>query len=278
MTTGDEGGTSGWARAERRALAVIALLALVLVAVNASSEVLEMQRAGVAHRWWEPVLWETSSALAIVAMAPLVGRAVRRWTPTRENFLRPGLIHLALTIPFALGHVAGIYILRRAAYALTDVPYRYFDDGFAIVLFYEWRKDVLAYAAIAGAYWLLLQAARQSSPPPAPGDPRIALRDGAATVWLDAPDISHVEAAGNYVEFHTAAKVHLVRATLASWEPALAARGFVRVHRSRLVNRARIAALKPTPSGDVEITMTDGRVLAGSRRYRDALGAGASLP
>jgi DNA-binding LytR/AlgR family response regulator len=58
---------------------------------------------------------------------------------------------------------------------------------------------------------------------------------------------------------------------LADWEARLAARGFVRVHRSRLVNRARIASIKPTPSGDVEITLDEGRVLAGSRRYRAAL-------
>ncbi|MBC7769500.1 MAG: LytTR family transcriptional regulator, partial [Phycisphaerales bacterium] len=57
----------------------------------------------------------------------------------------------------------------------------------------------------------------------------------------------------------------------------LAARGFVRVHRSRLVNRARIGAIKPTPSGDVEITLDDGRILAGSRRYRAALEAAPTV-
>jgi DNA-binding LytR/AlgR family response regulator len=59
-----------------------------------------------------------------------------------------------------------------------------------------------------------------------------------------------------------------VRGTLASWEARLAARGFVRVHRSRLVNRTAMSAIKPTPSGDIEITLTDGRIVAGSRRYR----------
>ena len=278
MTSGAQNGSDRWADVERRALAIIGALALVVLAVNASSEVLEMQRAGVAYRWWEPVLWEASSTLVIVAMAPLVGRAVRRWTPTRDDFLRPGLIHLVLTAPFALGHVVGIFVIRTAVYALSGVPYRYFEDGFGLVLFYEWRKDVLAYAAIAATYWLMLAMNRGAAAADAPVDGRIALRDGASTVWLDAADISHVEAAGNYVEFHTATKIHLVRATLASWEPALAVHGFVRVHRSRLVNRARIAAMKPTPAGDIEITLADGRVLAGSRRYRASLNAGAPLP
>jgi DNA-binding LytR/AlgR family response regulator len=102
-------------------------------------------------------------------------------------------------------------------------------------------------------------------------DDRIEVRDGGAAVFLAAGDITHVEAAGNYVEFHTAAKAHLVRGTLASWEARLLARGFVRVHRSRLVNRARIASIKPTPAGDVEIALDTGKTLAGSRRYRTGL-------
>lgn len=85
-----------------------------------------------------------------------------------------------------------------------------------------------------------------------------------------------VEAAGNYIEFHTGQRSHLVRGTLAAWEARLAAKGFVRVHRSRLVNRTRISAIRPTPSGDVEITLDDSRSIAGSRRYRDALEGGTT--
>ena len=62
-----------------------------------------------------------------------------------------------------------------------------------------------------------------------------------------------------------------MRGTLAAWEARLTARGFVRVHRSRLVNRARIASLKPTPSGDMEIALDTGATLSGSRRYRVGL-------
>lgn len=273
MTTGDQTGTSGWARVEWRPWAFIALVSLAVVAVNASSDFLEMQRAELDFGWWEPVAWEVTSAIVIVAMAPLIGMAVRRWPPTRENFIRPGLIHFALTIPFAIVHVAGIYVLRNAIYWLADAEYGYFNDGMALVMFYEWRKDVLTYAVIAATYWIFQYIAerRQVAAAPTPTDQRIEVRDGGAAVFLAPAEIAHVEAAGNYVEFHAGGRTHLVRGTLASWEARLTARGFVRAHRSRLVNRARIAAIKPTPSGDVEITLDDGRVLAGSRRYREAL-------
>ena len=92
-------------------------------------------------------------------------------------------------------------------------------------------------------------------------------------LWQSSLRDLFVEAAGNYVTFHTAARSYLVRGTLAAWDGRLAARGFVRVHRSHLVNRAHIASFKPTASGDLEITLDSGRTLAGSRRYREALEA-----
>jgi len=245
---------------------------VLVVAVNASSDFLEMQRAGHDFEWWEPVAWEVTSAIVIVAMAPLIGMAVRRWTPTRDNLVRPGLIHLGLTLPFALVHVAGIYVMRNAIYWLGDAHYGFFDDGIALVLFYEWRKDVLTYAVIAATYWIFDYIAERRRAAARPlADERIEVRDGGAAVFLAPADILFVEAAGNYVEFHTASGTHLVRGTLASWEARLTQRGFVRAHRSRLINRARITSIKPTPSGDVEIKLDDQRVLAGSRRYRGAL-------
>lgn len=272
MTSGDQTGTSGWPRADLPPWGFIALVALVVVAVNATSDILELSRAGYDTPWWEPVVWEVTSAVVIVAMAPLIGMAVERWTLRQDNLIRPVLIHLGLTIPFALVHVAAIFLMRNAVYALARADYGYFDDGIGIVLLYEWRKDVLTYAVIAATYWVFFYIAeRRRAAAPVASDQRIEVRDGGAAVFLAPADITHVEAAGNYVEFHTVGRTHLVRGTLASWEAQLTARGFARVHRSRLVNRARISAIRPTPSGDVEITLDTGGVLAGSRRYREAL-------
>ena len=265
MTSGGILGTSGGV--EWRPWLLIAATALVVLAVNASSDYIDMRRAGAAFRWWEPLAWEATSAMIVVGLAPLIGGAVRRWPPQRTALLQTLLIHLALTLPFAAVHVAGLYGLRSAIYALADLRYGYFDDGLAVVGFYEWRKDVLSYALIAAIYWLSAALA-QRQPAAAGPDARIEVRDGAALLFLAPAEISHVEAAGNYVEIHTASKVHLVRGTLAAWDVRLAGQGIARVHRSRLVQRARIAALRPTPSGDVEISLMDGRVLLGSRRYR----------
>lgn len=269
MTNGGDAGTSGEGGFRPGPWTTVALIGVVVGFVNATSDIMELQRNGSDVHWAAPVLWEGSSAVVIIALAPLIGLAMRRWPP-RGNLVRFALIHLGLTIPFALIHILFIFVIREAAYAAVGARYGFFDDGVGLTLLYEWRKDVLVYGAIAAAYWWFLRRAEQP-PPERPGEDRIEIRDGASAIFLAPGDVLWVEAAGNYIEFHTASRSHLVRGTLAAWEARLAGKGFVRVHRSRLVNRARIASLKPTPSGDVEITLSDGRTLAGSRRYRDAL-------
>jgi hypothetical protein len=269
VTTGGMNGTVGGPRFRPGPWAAIALVGAVVCLVNTTSLMLEAQREGEGVDFWGPFVLEFSSYLVILALAPLIGRAMARVPLRRDDLPRFLLVHAALTAPFSLLHVAGMTALRVPAYWLAGERYGFFDDGWALPLLYEWRKDVLAYALLAAVYWAFR---RRSEPPaPAPGSDRIEIRDGAAATFLAPADILYVEAAGNYVEFHTALRSHLVRGTLSAWEAKLSRRGFARVHRSRLVNRARIGALKPTPSGDVEITLDDGRALLGSRRYRAAL-------
>lgn len=272
MTRGDQTGINGWARFERRPWLVVLFVGVAVAFVNATSGIIE----GAGDHWAEPVLWETTSAVIIIGLAPFVGRAVERWPPRADSIASSVFVHLGLTIPFALAHVAFIFLTRETAYFAFGGRYGFFDDGVAITLLYEWRKDVLVYAAIAATYWVFDHiVARREASPLKPVDDRIEIRDRAAAFYLEPSDISHIEAAGNYVEFHVAARTHLVRGTLAFWESKLAPRGFVRVHRSRLVNRAKIAAMRPTQSGDIEISLSTGSVVGGSRRYRAFLTDGA---
>lgn len=266
MTTGGENGMSGARPFGLGPWAAIAAVGLIVATINATSGMIE----GAGEVWFEPVIWEASSAAVIIAMAPLIGWAVRRWPPRFDTLVPTAFIHLALTVPFSAIHIVAIWLMREAAYALIHGQYNFFNQGVAMRFLYEWRKDVLIYAVIASVWaWYLRRA--EAPPPERSGDERIEIRDGGTAVFLASGDILSVEAAGNYITFNTAARNYLVRGTLAAWEARLGARGFVRVHRSRLVNRARIRALKPTPSGDVEITLDDGRTLLGSRRYRGAL-------
>ena len=271
MTNGGENGTSGggWRVGP---WGVVALVGVVVGIITMTSDIME----GAGDHWSEPVLWEVTSAFVLIMMAPLVGWAVRRFPIRGDNLVQAGVIHLGLTVPYSLLHILAIWLMREAAYAAAGGRYGFFDDGVGIVVLYEWRKDVITYASIAAVYWWWQHRAERP-PPERAGDDRIEIRDGGAAVFLNPRDLLWVEAAGNYVEFHTETRTHLARGTLAAWEKRLADKGFARVHRSRLVNRARIGAIKPTPSGDVELTLDDGRVVSGSRRYRGGLETTPSL-
>jgi hypothetical protein len=81
------------------------------------------------------------------------------------------------------------------------------------------------------------------------------------------PDrIAWVAAAGNYVELHGGERPLLVRAPLAAVAAALAPHGFVRIHRSTLVNRKRVARVR-----SVDLILDDGRSLKLGSRFKAQL-------
>ena len=269
MTDGGVSGTSGKAALRLGPWGLIALISIPICIVNATSVLIEMRRLDLPVHPAEPFFWEISSALVLVLLVPLVARAVRRFPLEGPGIWTSLAVHLALTVPFSLLHIAGIFILRETGYAVLGGAYDFFSDGIWLTVLYEWRKDIVSYAIFAAvlvaAAWLeKRREAANAAPPPE----RIEVRDGGKTMFIAPADILFLEAAGNYVEIHTATARHLIRGTLAAWEQKLSGLGFVRIHRSRLVNKAHVLALQPTGSGDFEVSITEGRTLQGSRRFR----------
>jgi DNA-binding LytR/AlgR family response regulator len=144
---------------------------------------------------------------------------------------------------------------------------------------YEFRKDAVTYVMLGAAFWLAAgrrsQAAERAGAAPLAASARtdvVWLRDGPARIRIEPADIVMVTSAGNYVEYCMAGgRTHLVRGTLAAEEARLSAFNIVRVHRTRLINLARVSALQSGPSGDFELTLDTGQVVSGSRRYRGAV-------
>ena len=78
--------------------------------------------------------------------------------------------------------------------------------------------------------------------------------------------IDWVRAAGNYVEIRAAGRIVVQRASIGAVERELAGHGFVRIHRSMLVRRDRIARVRPH-----DVVLHDGTHLPVGKRYRAAL-------
>jgi DNA-binding LytR/AlgR family response regulator len=281
-TGGGKAGTSGW-RIEWVPLGVIASVGILVAIINATSGIMEAQTGGPPIDPRAAWLYEVSSVITVVLLSPAIGWMVWKVRPPEEMtvpaWLRFVGLHLAAACVFSLLHIAGMVAIRTAGYALAGSVYHFdYRGDLLLPSLYEWRKDVLTYVANAACYWAwgvwLAQQAAQAllaAPRPTAAEPRIEIRDGARVTLVDPAQIGWIEAAGNYVEIHAGGATHLARGTLAAFAEKLAGRGFVRVHRSRIVNRSRIKAFKPTPSGDLEITLDDGSMIGGSRRFRDAM-------
>ncbi len=102
---------------------------------------------------------------------------------------------------------------------------------------------------------------------------RIIVHERGRSLIVPLAEVQRFSAAGNYVEVHTVAKRHLIRATLARLAQRLDPTEFLRVHRSHLVRADFIAAIAPWAHGDLRLTLRDGGELMLSRRYRNLLPA-----
>ena len=94
----------------------------------------------------------------------------------------------------------------------------------------------------------------------------VAARQPSAEIPLLPRQIDWVRAAGNYVELRASERTVVHRRPIGSIERELASHGFVRIHRSTLVRRDRIARVRSE-----DVVLHDGTHLKIGKRYRAAL-------
>jgi len=275
----------------RRAEVVFWVLLMALqAAFNCVVAVIDADRAGRALPTWQPVTWELSSHLVLLALVPAVVAFERRFPLGFAGFVRNLPWHLAASVVFSLLHVAGMVALRKAAYAWAGGRYEF---GGAEQWVYEYLKDVRVYVMFLIAilsyrlFMLRLQGeARVLDPPeeaagptpPVPEQPaarpeRFLVRKLRREFLIAASDIDWLQAQGNYVGLRVKGHDYLLRATLTDFLAQLDPARYVRVHRSYAANLDRVAEIEPLDGGDARLLMQDGSRIPCSRRYRDALRA-----
>jgi two-component system LytT family response regulator len=104
-----------------------------------------------------------------------------------------------------------------------------------------------------------------------PTTARLAVRDGYRTQIVPIADILWVESFGNYARVYTTVARYTHRATMARLAAELGPLGFARVHRTAIVNAARVVRLQPGRNGQYEAVVDTGLRLRVSRTYRGAL-------
>jgi hypothetical protein len=272
-----------WRGVIRQALSCYGWVALLILATGVVNVLAATQHTALtAANLRDPVLDESTSAVVLIALLPLLKQAVDKLATPRDR--RLVIIHLALAIAaYAVLHVVAMVLLRDGVFALVGGGYTFrWRDAFVP----ELRKDLISAFMIVVVFWLIDRRAGKSAtiePVPAPEaagpQPRaIWLRDGSTNMRVDPAQIVCVRSAGNYVEFVLPDQTHLIRGTLAQEEARLRPFGILRVHRTSLVNASRIIAIEQRPRGDLLIRMDTGAAIAGSRRYREALAFLTSPP
>lgn len=276
VTSGGEKGTSGGVPLER--IGLFAFAGIMLLAAVANTQTVDSDRAriGLPPLGWEVWLWELSSVAGFLALLWPAARLVRAMRPL--GLAARAALFAAASVLFSAAHVLIMVGLRKAVYWAAAREYDFFHGRPLAVFVYEYRKDVIAYAGLVALLLLVARLSPSAPPPSGPARPdRIEVKDGARTLWLRPDEILFAEAAGNYVELHSARGPVLARATLAAMEAELAPYGFARIHRSRLVRRAAVAEIRSTPSGDFELVLEGGRTVMGSRRFRDRLDSAPAI-
>lgn len=254
-----------------------ALVLAAIAGVGATSFWMEASREASPAPLWPFAVDEATSVAAVFALTPLLLLWTARLDPRRIGWGPALLGHAAGAVVFSLLHITGMLLARFAIYPFFGGIYRLVGEPFLTRLLYEGRKDSLTYAGLVIGAWILktvFERNTQTAPIQVNEAPqRIEIRDGARRHWLATNDILWAEAAGNYVELHLADRSLLRRQTLAALESELADQGFVRIHRSRLVNSRHVAAAETNESGDFTVTLADGRQISGGRRWRGRLDA-----
>ncbi len=251
--------------------------------LNSVTVWLDIERIGLGFARWEPVVWEWSSNLVLLALVPAVVAFERRvglqWDTWRTNLRW----HVLASVVFSVVHVLAMVGLRKVAYANQGTEYGF--GNWPLELFYEYLKDVRSYAAVlilVALYRLLLlrlqgEASLLQAPDTgAPVEPierpeRFLVRTLGKEFLLPAAEVEWLQAWGNYVNLRVRAHDYPLRATMASIEARLDPARFVRVHRSYILNLDYVQQIEPLDSGDARALMRDGGHVPISRRYRDSL-------
>jgi len=101
--------------------------------------------------------------------------------------------------------------------------------------------------------------------------PRIAFKAKGSILFLDLADILALQAEGNYVSLRHRTNLYLVHESLSSMAEKLKPHGFIRIHRSVVVNISAVEKIQPLPTGEYKLRVKGGKEYLVTRTYKHNL-------
>jgi two-component system LytT family response regulator len=185
--------------------------------------------------------------------------------------LRPDALLLDVQMP-ELGGLDVAASLLDAAQGGPAVVFVTAFDAYALPAFDAAAVDYLLKpvdpARLARAIDRLRMQRSSASARPAAG--RLVVSERGRLLVIDCRSLLWLQAADNYVELHTAERMHLLRRTFDGLLGDLGP-GFVRIHRSRAVALAAVLKVEAAERGNATVRLSNGTALACSRAWRKGL-------
>jgi DNA-binding LytR/AlgR family response regulator len=181
----------------------------------------------------------------------------------------------ALFLDIAMPDLTGLDVARVLARFRTPpaVVFVTAHDDFAVDAFeldaVDYVLKPVAGDRLAEAVRRVVAAAPDAETGDPPADDVLPVERGGVTRFVARSDVVWVEANGDYARLHTTSDSHLVRVPLSTLERRWAGSGFVRIHRSLLVDTNRVLEVH-TDSGHTSVLLpgADGPVsLQVARRH-----------
>jgi len=102
---------------------------------------------------------------------------------------------------------------------------------------------------------------------------RFAIKVKGRIRFINPADVIVVLAEGNYVLLHQESSIHLLRESISTVAEKLEPFGFIRIHRSVVVNASYVEEIIPYPTGEYGLLVKGGKEYRVSRTYKRNLKA-----
>lgn len=205
--------------------------------------------------------------------------------------LRPDLAFLDIRMP----GLSGLQVLERVRYTPRVIFTTAFEE-FAVAAFEIQALDYLLKPFSADRLRLAVDRAREVASQPSllerarravqrEAPRQVFVRAGGSLLSITVDAIERVDGSDDFCAIWCNGRRYLLYRRLSEFAELLEPAGFLRVHRSHIVNTAHIASLRTLDGGRLELTLRSGTVVSVSRSrvplVRAQLvrsGSGASLP
>ena len=119
----------------------------------------------------------------------------------------------------------------------------------------------------------LIEALPQLQRLSSPSRPMIAIKAKGRILFINPGDVVAVQAEGNYVSLQRESDSYLVLESISTVAEKLKPYGFIRIHRSALVNSTFVVEIKPYSTGNCGLRVKGGKEYAVTRFYKKNLKA-----